>query len=185
MDVILLTDNSDVFALDDAFSGFHQSLSLSKDLFGKDNIARIVSIEKISGEAGNDVIDLSSPNFELSDNILIEGGSGNDVIWASSGADTLNGGDGNDVLFGGKGIDNLTGGNGADTFEFCNQSGNDIIKDYNKSDGDKLAFYIQSGDNQSVSFSGDKITWGALQIQLEGLTLSSANDFLVEYNTVA
>ena len=52
-------------------------------------------------------------------------------------------------------------------------------------DGDKLAFYIQSGDNQSVSFARDKITWGSLQIQLEGLTISSANDFLVEYNTVA
>ena len=106
-------------------------------------------------------------------------------LWASAGTDTLNGGDGNDVLFGGKGIDNLTGGNGADTFEFCNQSRNDIIKDYNKADGDKLAFYIQSGDSQSVSFSGDTITWGSLSIQLEGLTLSSPNDFLVEYNVVS
>ena len=66
-----------------------------------------------------------------------------------------------------------------------NQSGNDIIKDYNKADGDKLAFYTQMGDNQSVSFSGDKITWGSLQIQLEGLTLSSASDVLVVYNSVA
>ena len=112
-------------------------------------------------------------------------GSFKDIIWSSAGSDTLNGGDGDDVLFGGKGIDNLTGGKGADTFEFFNQSGNDIIKDYNKADGDKLAFYIQSSDNQSVSFSGDKITWGSTQIQLEGLTISSTNDFLVEYNTVA
>ena len=117
------------------------------------------------------------------------GGAGDDLMSflddTLADADTLIGGDGDDVLFGGKGIDNLTGGNGADTFEFCNQSGNDIIKDYNKADGDKLAFYTQMGDNQSVSFSGDKITWGSLQIQLEGLTLSSASDVLVVYNSVA
>ena len=82
----------------------------------------------------------------------INGGSGKDIIWSSAGSDTLIGGDGDDVLFGGKGIDDLTGGKGADTFEFFNQSGNDIIKDYNKADGDKLAFYVQSGENQSVSF---------------------------------
>ncbi len=65
------------------------------------------------------------------------------------------------------------------------QKGWTFIKDYNKADGDKLAFYIQSGDSQSVSFSGDTITWGSLSIQLEGITLSSPNDFLVEYNLVA
>ena len=87
--------------------------------------------------------------------------------------------------FGGKGIDTLTGGNGSDTFEFCNQSGNDIIKDYNKADGDKLAFHIQNGDNQNVSFSGDTVNWGSLSIQLEGLTISSENDFIAEFNIVA
>ena len=122
---------------------------------------------------------------EKSHSIKINGENGNNMIWSSGETDTSNGGDGDDVLFGGKEIDNLTGGNGTGTFEFCNQFGNYIIKDYNKSDGDKLTFYIQSGDNQSVSFSGDKITWGSIQIQLEGLTISSANDFLVEYNTVA
>ena len=142
-------------------------------------------VEAINGGEGDDLIDLTSPDIQLSYSININGENGNDIIWSSAGTDTLNGGDGNDVLFGGKGIDNLTGGNGADTFEFCNQSGNDIIKDYNKSDGDKLAFYIQNGDSQSVSFSGDKITWGSLQIQLEGLTLSSENDYIVEYNIVA
>ena len=184
-DTVLLTDKDDVFSLDDAFSGFHQSLSLEKDLFSKDNKARIDAIEKINGGAGDDVIDLTSPTFTLSENILIEGGTGNDVIWASKGKDTLKGEQGNDILFGGAGDDILTGGSGSDTFEFFNQSGNDIIKDYNKADGDKLAFYIQSGDNQNVSFSGETITWGSIQIQLEGLTISSTNDFLVEYNTVA
>ena len=116
---------------------------------------------------------------------VINGDKGADLLIGGDGDDILKGGDGDDLIIAGSGQDILTGGNGADTFEFCNQSGNDIIKDYNKADGDKLAFYTQMGDNQSVSFSGDKITWGSIQIQLEGLTISSTNDFLVEYNTVA
>ena len=100
--------------------------------------------------------------------MALNGEAGDDVIWASSGADTLNGGDGNDVLFGGKGIDTLTGGNGTDTFEFCNQSGNDIIKDYNKGAGDKIVFYKQQSDSQDYSILGtDKVTWGSLSIELD------------------
>ena len=184
-DVIQLTNGSDAFFLHDATSNFHDSISLSNDSYNQKNAARLILTETINGGDGDDLIDLTSPDTQLSYAMNINGGSGKDIIWSSAGSDTLNGGDGDDVLFGGKGIDNLTGGKGADTFEFFNQSGNDIIKDYNKADGDKLAFYVQSGDNQSVSFSGDKITWGSIQIQLEGLTISSTNDFLVEYNTVA
>jgi len=185
IDVLNLTAGSDAFFFHDSLSSFNSTLTLADDTFGRKNVGRFVSIETINGGDGNDLIDLTSPDTQISDAMIVNGGAGNDVIWSSAGTDTLNGGDGDDVLFGAKGIDNLTGGNGADTFEFCNQSGNDIIKDYNKSDGDKLAFYIQNGDNKSVSFSGDTITWGSLQIQLEGLTLSSENDFIVEYDIVA
>ena len=184
-DTINLTESSDAFFLHDTYANFHTSLSLSNDTFGNQNTDRIVSVETINGGDGDDLIDLTSPNTQLSDSMILNGGAGNDIIWSSAGTDILNGGDGDDILFGGNGIDELIGGNGADTFEFCNQSANDIIKDYNKTDGDKLAFFIQSGDNQSVSFSGDTITWGSLSIQLEGLTLYSTNDFLVEYNIVA
>ena len=184
-DVIQLTSGSDAFFLHDAISKFNDAINLTTDTYNKENTARLILVEAINGGEGDDLIDLTSPDIQLSYSININGENGNDIIWSSAGTDTLNGGDGNDVLFGGKGIDNLTGGNGADTFEFCNQSGNDIIKDYNKADGDKLAFYLQSGDSQSVSFSGDTITWGSLSIQLEGITLSSPNDFLVEYNLVA
>ncbi len=184
-DTINLTASSDAFFLHDTYANFHSSLSLSNDTFGNQNTDRIVSVETINGGDGDDLIDLTSPNTQLSDSMILNGGAGNDIIWSSAGTDILNGGDGDDILFGGNGIDELIGGNGADTFEFCNQSANDIIKDYNKTDGDKLAFFIQSGDSQSVSFSGDTITWGSLSIQLEGLTLYSTNDFLVEYNIVA
>ena len=131
------------------------------------------------------MIDITSPDTQLTYSMALNGGVGDDVIWASSGADTLNGGDGNDVLFGGKGIDTLTGGNGTDTFEFCNQSGNDIIKDYNKGAGDKIVFYKQQSDSQDYSILGtDKVTWGSLSIELEGLTLSAKSDILVEFVNV-
>ena len=49
----------------------------------------------------------------------------------------------NDILFGGLGNDTLTGGTGLDIFEFSVGSANDTIKDYNKSEGDQLKFYLQ------------------------------------------
>ena len=59
------------------------------------------------------------------DGAVIEGLAGNDV---------LTGGPGNDVLTGGPGNDVLTGGFGADSFN-CGP-GDDIIKDFNKAEGD-------------------------------------------------
>ena len=184
-DTLELTTSSDAFFLHDTLSAFNSTLTLADDAFGQKNIDRLISIETINGGDGDDLIDLTSPDTQISDAMIVNAGIGNDIIWSSAGTDTLNGGDGNDVLFGGKGIDTLTGGNGSDTFEFCNQSGNDIIKDYNKADGDKLAFHIQNGDNQNVSFSGDTVNWGSLSIQLEGLIISSENDFIAEFNIVA
>ena len=52
--------------------------------------------------AGNDVVDLTSRKYAVSD-IEVNGESGDDVLWTSSGNDILNGGIGNDVLNGGTG----------------------------------------------------------------------------------
>ena len=117
--------------------------------------------------------------------MVINGESGDDVIWASSGKDTLNGGDGNDVLFGGKGIDTLTGGNGADTFEFEKDSGNDVIKDYSKSDGDILRLYIQSGDEKTLKVkSSNSVEWGSLSIELENTHITKLDDLNFEFISV-
>jgi hypothetical protein len=51
-------------------------------------------------------------------------------------ANLLYGGDGNDRLFGGEGGDQLAGGDGADIF-YCGL-GIDEIKDFNRSEGDKI-----------------------------------------------
>ena len=57
---------------------------------------------------------------------------GNDV------ANLLEGEDGDDTLIGGLGDDTLIGGKGIDTFKFKSEDGNDIIKDFNISEGDKI-----------------------------------------------
>ncbi|MED5531986.1 MAG: hypothetical protein VYA61_06430, partial [Pseudomonadota bacterium] len=184
-DTLNLTKDCDAFFLHDAFGDFNSSLSVSNDAYGKKNTDRLISIETINGGAGDDVIDLTSPNTSITDAMVLNGEAGDDVIWASSGADDLNGGDGDDVLFGGAGIDNLTGGAGADTFEFENASGNDVIKDYNLSQGDKLKFYLQSGDPNSITLaSSNTVTWGSLSLTFEGANFTSLSDLSAEFITV-
>lgn len=71
--------------------------------------------DKVDGGEGKDTID-----YRLTtSNVYLGGGADDDVIYAGSGADTLDGGKGNDFLFGGNlSSDVLTGGEGADTFAF-------------------------------------------------------------------
>ena len=60
----------------------------------------------------------------------LQGTNGNDALMGSSQADTLIGGEGDDILF---------GGSGADTFIWqAGDLGNDVIKDFNASEGDRI-----------------------------------------------
>ena len=69
----------------------------------------------------------------------LDGTADADDIWGLRGADTLSGLDGDDRLTGGQGDDILTGGSGSDFFVFANDSGNDIITDFEDSI-DRLVF---------------------------------------------
>ena len=71
-------------------------------------------------------------------------------------------------------------------FGFQKNSGNDIIKDYSKAEGDKIVFFRESGDTENFSISdSNKIKWGSLSIELEGVSLSSENDVFVEFIEIA
>ncbi|MFJ2710455.1 immunoglobulin-like domain-containing protein [Pseudomonas sp. NPDC087346] len=81
-------------------------------------------------------------------NDTLLGGAGNDILFGSGGNDVLDGGKGNDILLGGTGNDTLIGGpgndiliggSGADTFVWkSGDTGNDVIKDFNASEGDRI-----------------------------------------------
>lgn len=162
IDSIELSGESDAFFLHDAFSGFHGSLTLSADYAGNDSAARFRNIEEIHGLGGDDIIDLTSPDYTLAGvTISIFGGQGNDVIWGSDADETINGGTGNDTLFGGTGADTLEGGAGADTFEFTRTSTDTNVLDFDPSQGDMLRFYNTGGaefDPSSIALTQSGIT---------------------------
>ena len=184
-DTVNLSSNGDAFFLHDSFSGFHSSLTLTTDTHtGAQSTQRIMNVETINGLGGDDIIDLTSPDYSLAGQVItINGGTGNDVIWGSDATETLIGGDGNDILFGGSGNDILIGGSGADTFEFTVSAGSDTITDYSKSDGDILKFYKRGeyeGDKEA-SISEGIVTFGSVTIDLGDTSLTSLDALNVEY----
>jgi Ca2+-binding RTX toxin-like protein len=86
-----------------------------------------------NGGAGNDHI------FGEAGVDLIYGGTGNDVLYGNAGNDGLRGGSGNDILIGGSGDDVLRGDAEADSFVWqAGDLGNDVIKDFNTTEGDRI-----------------------------------------------
>jgi len=161
VDTIELSSENDAFFLHDSISRFHNSATLSQDSSGIDSTARIVGVEEILGMGGNDVIDLTSQDFSLAGlSILIDGGTGNDVLWGSDADERILGGTGNDTLFGGIGSDTLEGGSGADTFEFTRTSTGATILDFDPTEGDMLRFYNTEStqfDATSIALTADGI----------------------------
>jgi surface adhesion protein len=80
--------------------------------------------DTLLGGAGNDIL------FGLGGNDTLDGGKGNDILLGGTGNDTLMGGQGNDILI---------GGSGGDTFVWkAGDTGNDVIKDFKASEGDRI-----------------------------------------------
>ncbi|WP_235891524.1 calcium-binding protein [Thalassobius litoralis] len=127
---------------------------MTDDYIGNQSTARFANIEEIRGMGGNDIIDLTSPDYSLAGmGLYIDGGAGNDVIWGSDANESISGGNGDDTIFGGMGTDVLTGGAGADVFEFTRTSTNTSVTDFEISEGDTLRFYNAGGavfDSSSV-----------------------------------
>jgi hypothetical protein len=94
------------------------------------NGPRIARVESISSGAGNDVIDLTSRQHVYGD-VMLDGGDGNDVLWASAG---------NDVLSGGRGDDRLSGGAGSDVYVYELDGGRDQITEAGTGTQDVLRF---------------------------------------------
>ena len=183
-DTIHLDSGNIALFLHDAFSAFHEEASLSKDSYGNKSVQRIDNIENIFGYDGDNLIDLTSPDYSLAgQNIKISGGNGDDIIWGSDANENILGDAGNDVLFGGAGTNILTGGSGADDFQFTHTSVADTISDYSKADGDVLKFYVRPGSPEATaefSITGNQLVWGDSAITLDGYTNLSGNDLTIK-----
>jgi Ca2+-binding RTX toxin-like protein len=91
----------------------------------------------VAAGAGNDIVGASSLPAGII-RLAIDGGSGNDVIVGSAGADNLFGGDGDDIVVGGRGDDLALLGAGNDTFVWNPGDGSDTVE--GQSDVDALIF---------------------------------------------
>ncbi|HEV8378667.1 MAG TPA: calcium-binding protein [Tepidisphaeraceae bacterium] len=85
--------------------------------FARSSVQQLV----VNGNAGKDKINVTGPI----PNVVLNGGSGNDQIFGSGGADLISGGDGKDTLRGRKGNDQIYGDGGDD--ELFGGNGNDTL----------------------------------------------------------
>lgn len=81
-------------------------------------------LDKVYGQGGNDII------YGGSELDTIYAGSGEDIIYGDEGDDRIYAQAGDDILYGGAGNDRLEGGTDADLFVFGDNSGEDIISDF-------------------------------------------------------
>jgi Ca2+-binding RTX toxin-like protein len=162
-------DNGDALFLDDIYSA-------SPDISTK---ARISHVNMIIAGAGDDIIDLTSVRFQCADKgIAVQGGDGNDVIWANNngtfllgdaGDDRIVGGNGYDVIAGGAGDDTLHGGGGVDYFCFGGAWGDDTVAQL---DGGKAWLWFDGVKREDLSLSADAEGNAVLSCDSGSVTLS-------------
>lgn len=100
---------------------------------GDDEITGGQGADSLSGGAGSDTINGQSGGDFIKGGgraDMITAGGGRDTIKAGGGHDIVRGNGGRDVIDGGGGADLLIGGGGKDTFEFKNNSGDDVVRDF-------------------------------------------------------
>lgn len=122
-----------------------------------------------AGVGGDDIIDGGKGDDTIyagGGDDDVEGGKGDDELYGQAGDDTLEGGSGKDTLVGGAGDDVLEGGKNADTFVFHAGDGDDIVLDLSHQDvlrfeGQEFNmddFILQSDDQAettTITFGGE------------------------------
>jgi len=111
-DILNLSAADDVIFLDDTI------------VSNLGEVAKLSSIEEINAGDGDDIIDLTSLNF-VYDDVILNGGNGDDVLWSSDGDDVINAGNGNDNIQSALGNDTINAGQGDDIIKA--HDGDDII----------------------------------------------------------
>ncbi|MCG5242222.1 beta strand repeat-containing protein [Azospirillum doebereinerae] len=129
------------------------------------------SIEHVHGGSGNDMIIAANAqsgvemlggagNDWLAGGIYadsLRGDDGRDYLFGGAGDDTLQSGNGDDMLAGSVGDDYLVGGNGADLFLWSVGDGNDLIRDFNASQGDRISLAADTTYTVGSNARGDAV----------------------------
>ena len=169
--ILLMTDdeNGDALFVDDIYSDSPDELGLIQ--------ARIAQIDEIRAGAGDDIVDMTSQQFEyIGDGLTIRGGEGNDTIWANkgdnflfgdSGNDRIVGASGNDVIVGGIGNDSMHGGGGNDVFTFCDNWGVDNVEQLATG---SVTLWFTSGDESNWNAETLTYTAGDNSVTVFGVT---------------
>ena len=118
------TSNGDAFFLHDTYNDYPDSVVGTKDVFGRDYIARAQNIQSLKAGDGDDLVDLTSTETREIYGGVKRSGGGVANVYGGDGDDVILGGDGN--VFGENGNDTLishhsasmTGGSGEDIFGF-------------------------------------------------------------------
>ncbi|MBB98226.1 MAG: hypothetical protein CML67_01615, partial [Rhodobacteraceae bacterium] len=108
---------------------------------GNDRIDYGTGADTVYGGAGDDRIDDAPGEIVSTDANHLDGGAGNDMIWAGGGDDTLIGGSGDDSLYGEQDDDSLEGG-----------AGDDFI---DGGDGTDTAVYAGNRSDYDVTYNGN------------------------------
>ena len=187
--MLILTDdnNGDAIFVDDIYTAFPE---------GMNKQARIENIDIILAGAGDDVIDLTSQQFEyVGGGVKVYGGDGNDVIWANNGEnwlygdagnDSIIGASGNDVFVGGIGNDTQHGGGGDDIFCFCKDWGKDTVCQI---DGGTVTLWFAEGTEKNWNkiakvYRDGKNTVAVTGVDLDKIELRFGDDGSELYKTL-
>lgn len=149
VDTIQMTSGNDAIFLEDA---------ITVNPLGANGDPRIVDVEIIRAGAGNDVVNMTSPNWTYGD-VKLYGEDGDDFLWGNEGNDVIVGGAGRDHMDGGLGDDILVVGAGRDRI-FTQDGDSDQIV-YNvleSSSGSDVIWDFETGAGRDVLNLTDILT---------------------------
>ena len=170
LNVLYLTDgeNGDAIFIDDAYTELPEGVTAQ---------SRLAMIREIRAGAGNDIVDLTSQEFEYTGpGVTIRGGDGDDTLWANKGSnmlfgdagnDRIVGASGDDAIAGGIGDDSMHGGGGDDVFAFCTNWGADTVKQLATG---RVTLWFVSGSFSNWDPSTMTYTDGSNSVRVEGVT---------------
>jgi cysteine-rich repeat protein len=163
--------------------GIQSEVLLIQDLIHPQTVCGVETINSLNGI---DVMFLAD-GFIVLQNMVIDGGTAGDILWANAGDDTVRGNAGDDLIDGGPGDDVIEGGVGDDTITLWPGSGFDSISgglsvvDRVEIDAEQNQILISPAANLSYEF--DIFYLGIPMAQITEIELLVLNDVSIDLLT--